>query len=140
SIEAGGNVEVLVLAGVAGTYTMNLSDVQPTSRGGAILIDGGVQAMALTDAIRDGETTFTFDFSQTTATAGEAPGSSSVGGLATSEAIASTGAGAASVSPLNSLLVSQQNSIAAEAAGSPGPAALLGDVTPLSTLAASLVV
>jgi len=40
-VQAGGNVEVMVLAGVSGSYEVNLSDVQTTARAGAVLVHGG---------------------------------------------------------------------------------------------------
>ena len=64
-IEVGGSVEVMVVAAVPGTYALNVSDVQATARGGAILLDRGETRTAnLTDAMRNGETDFQFSFAQ----------------------------------------------------------------------------
>lgn len=64
-IEAGGNVEVMVIAGVAGTYTVNLSDAQSTARAGAVLIEGGeARSVAMTTDLRGGQTSFSFEFAQ----------------------------------------------------------------------------
>ncbi len=61
-IEVGGNVQVLVMAAVSGTFTLNVADVQATARGGAVLLaPGQTQAVALTDALRGGKNSFTFD-------------------------------------------------------------------------------
>ncbi len=60
-IEVGGNIEVLVLPGVLGTFTLNIADVLPQARGGAVVIDsGGARSVSLTDAIRAGERQFQF--------------------------------------------------------------------------------
>lgn len=58
-IEVGGNVEVIVMAGVSGTFRLNVSDVQNTARGGgAIFSSGKVETFAMTDAIRGGAFAF----------------------------------------------------------------------------------
>src|SRR6266545_1083012 len=57
----GGNIEVIVLAGVTGTFALNIADVQPSARGGAaIFYNGQVETVALTDRIRGGERSFEF--------------------------------------------------------------------------------
>jgi hypothetical protein len=63
-IEVGGNIEVMVLAGVQGTYTVNLSDVQQNSRAGAVLLGNSNTAVALTDALQGGIHSFSFDFGE----------------------------------------------------------------------------
>ncbi len=64
-VQAGGNVEVMVLAGVSGSYVVNLSDVQATARAGAVMVQGGeANALVLTPSLRDGERSFTFDFNE----------------------------------------------------------------------------
>jgi hypothetical protein len=61
-VEVGGNVEVLVLADVAGTYKLNVGDVPAAARGGAVLLGAlSDQAVMLTDALRAGVRDFTFD-------------------------------------------------------------------------------
>jgi hypothetical protein len=60
-LNVGGNVEVMVLAGLIKSYTLTLSDVQPTSIGGAVLFSQGtVASSSLTEAIRQGQTVFEF--------------------------------------------------------------------------------
>ncbi len=75
-IEVGGNVEVMVLAGVSGSYTVNLSDVQPSARAGAVLMGNTAEAVAMTDALRGGQHQFTFEFND--AGAGTGTGTSGV--------------------------------------------------------------
>jgi hypothetical protein len=59
--QVGGNVEVLVLASLAGTYTLNIYDVQASARGAAVLFNNGTaQIASLTDAIRLGQRDFQF--------------------------------------------------------------------------------
>jgi len=71
-VEVGGNVQVMVMAAVSGTFTLNIGDVQPTARGGAIVQSGGqVQTLSLTEAMRAGQQTFAFD---TGTPSGSAPG------------------------------------------------------------------
>src|SRR5262249_6888448 len=58
-MQTGGNVEVLVLAGVTGTFTLSVADVQPTARGGGgVGSEGAVQTQALTEAVRGGQRSF----------------------------------------------------------------------------------
>ncbi len=58
-VEVGGNVEVVVMAGLAGTFKLDVSDVPETARGGAIVLANGIsQVVALTDALRESLTTF----------------------------------------------------------------------------------
>ncbi len=64
-METGGNVEVIVMAGLSGTFSLNIADVQPTARGGEVIFGGGkVQTVALTDAIRDGTRSFQIEMPQ----------------------------------------------------------------------------
>ena len=64
-IEVGGSVEVIVIAAISGSYNLNVSDVQPSARGEAVLLDAGtVQTVAITDALRSGDTQFQFTFPQ----------------------------------------------------------------------------
>jgi len=68
-VEVGGTVEVIVTAAVSGTYRLNVSDVQPTARGGVLILDGNnVQSQSLTAAMRGGENAFQFEFAQAAAT------------------------------------------------------------------------
>jgi hypothetical protein len=60
-IEVGGNVELVVMAGVSGRFTLNVDNVPQTARGGAVVIGGGrVETTALTTAMRAGEREFQF--------------------------------------------------------------------------------
>ncbi len=60
-VEVGGNVELVVMANVAGQFTLNVADVPPTARGGAIVFGAGAPRVTLlTDALRSGLTTFQF--------------------------------------------------------------------------------
>jgi hypothetical protein len=67
SVAVNGNVEVIVVAvpslsGSAG-FTLNVSDVPATARGGVVLLGADSdQTLALTDGLRGGTTTFTFGF------------------------------------------------------------------------------
>ncbi|MFO0967581.1 MAG: FG-GAP-like repeat-containing protein [Gemmataceae bacterium] len=70
-IEVGGNVQLLVMAAAAGSFTLNVGDVPATARGGAVLLTPGqVQTVALTDAIRGSERSFTFNFDSSTGSDG----------------------------------------------------------------------
>jgi hypothetical protein len=61
-VEVGGNIEVVVVADVAGAFRLTVADVNPTARGGALVIGPqGVQQFALTDALRAGVRDFVFD-------------------------------------------------------------------------------
>ncbi len=58
-VEVGGNVEVIVLAGVSGTFNLNVGDVPLTARGGAVLLNSlGGELFTFTDALRSGTTDF----------------------------------------------------------------------------------
>ena len=58
-IEVGGNVELLVLAGQAGTFKLDVSDVPALARGGAVVLSPvGDQVMSFTDALRSGTMEF----------------------------------------------------------------------------------
>ena len=62
-LEVGGSVEVMVVAATSGTYRLDVSDVQGSARGEAVLLDGGqVKTVALTDAMRGGNHDFEFEF------------------------------------------------------------------------------
>jgi hypothetical protein len=81
-VEVGGNVQVMVMAAVSGTMTLSIGDVQPTARGGAVLITPGqTQTVALTDGMRSGERSFSFDMGSSTTTTSTV---TSVGSVATS--------------------------------------------------------
>jgi hypothetical protein len=60
-VEVGGNVELMVVAGARGTFTLNVGDVGAQARGGAVVINqGAADSIALTDAMRGGTTQFDF--------------------------------------------------------------------------------
>jgi hypothetical protein len=81
-IETGGNIEVMVLAGLTGTFTLNLSDVQPTARGGVVIFDEGqVQSVALTDAIRGGTRTFDLTIGERVVASNPVSGSGTLGAV-----------------------------------------------------------
>ncbi len=64
-VEVGGNVEVLVVANAAGTFALNVADVPPTARGGAVLFgEDNIQTVGLTDGLQSGQDQFTFDFGE----------------------------------------------------------------------------
>ncbi len=100
-IEVGGKVEVMVIAAITGTFTLNVSDVQATARGGALILDNGqLQAVALTDAMRGGESSFPFTFAGS-ATVSTTPGSQPTGTLSnlftsTTDAVIAAASNAAS--------------------------------------------
>lgn len=61
-VEVGGNVEVIVQVAAPGTFNLNVGEVQATARGAAIILTpGGTQTVSLTDAMRGGEQSFTFN-------------------------------------------------------------------------------
>jgi hypothetical protein len=63
----GGNVEVIVVAGVAGTFNLDVANVPATARGGAVLLSpNGSQAVAFTDGLRAGTTQFTVTVAEAT--------------------------------------------------------------------------
>ncbi len=64
-VEVGGNMELVVVAAASGTFTLNVATAGAASRGGAAVItNGGVQPVALTDAIRGGTDRFEFTISR----------------------------------------------------------------------------
>jgi hypothetical protein len=65
-IEVGGNVEVVVMAGVSGSFKLDVGDVPATARGGAVVFDStGTQLVSLTTALRDGVTDFVVNVAET---------------------------------------------------------------------------
>src|SRR5262249_13218765 len=94
----------------------------------------------LTDALRGGDTSFTFNFPNPTTTVAEAASSgSAVGGATTVTNVAPSSAEGTLASSSNSLLVSQQGSATTAVGGPASPTAQLGDVTPPGSLGASLI-
>jgi hypothetical protein len=66
-VAVGGNVEVVVLAGVSGTFKLDVSDVPLTARGGAVIFDAdGRHTLAFTDAMRTGTTEFLINIAEAT--------------------------------------------------------------------------
>ncbi len=60
-VEVGGNVELVVMAGAVGNFTLNVADVPPSARGGALVFsNAGTQVTLLTNALRSGVTSFQF--------------------------------------------------------------------------------
>jgi hypothetical protein len=61
-VEVGGNVEVLVMADVAGTFRLSVGDVPDTARGGIVVFNqvGDDFVLSLTDGMRGGDTEFQF--------------------------------------------------------------------------------
>jgi hypothetical protein len=60
-VEVGGNVELVVIAGAQGTFTLNVGDVGGAVRGGAVVINGASpQTVGLMDALRGGTSQFQF--------------------------------------------------------------------------------
>ncbi len=61
-VEVGGNIEVVLVADIAGVFRLNVSDVDATARGGALIIGpDGAQEVSLTDQLRAGVQDFSFD-------------------------------------------------------------------------------
>jgi hypothetical protein len=132
-MQTGGNVEVMVLAGVTGTFTLNIADVPTTARGGFVVVNGDkVQTAALTDAIRAGARTF-----EVTIPGVNAPGTTGV-------PTAPGGTPTATVPPVVAQAASPPVTAAAEgnSAGSAGGASLanLAANFQLSTLVAQVAV
>jgi len=83
-VEVGGNVELLVVANAAGTFALNVADVPPTARGGAVVIgDKGTQTVGLTEGLQAGQDQFTFNFGESTLAAAS-PSSATVATSTTS--------------------------------------------------------
>jgi hypothetical protein len=83
-VEVGGNVQVMVMAAASGTFTLNINDVSATARGGAVmLLPGQIETVSLTEAMRAGEQTFTFDAGAPAAVAGALTAGSSLNALPT---------------------------------------------------------
>ena len=60
-VEVGSNVEVVVIANASGSFALNVSDVPPTARGGAVILSqDGTQTVALTDGLQSGQGQFVF--------------------------------------------------------------------------------
>jgi hypothetical protein len=95
--DVGGNVEVMVLAGALGNYSLNLSDVAAGSRGAVVIFaNGTLTSASLTDAIRKGQDSFDF-FVPAAAVAAATLGQQPAGGTSVATAtISASGAGASS--------------------------------------------
>jgi hypothetical protein len=129
---------------VTGTFTLNLADVPASARGGFVMFDGngGVQSVALTDAIRGGARTFELTVGEQPPTlvggGGGSPGSGAggtsqpaqgpAGGQSASAGGTSSGGNVGAVGPAGSGAVGP----------SEGPAGS-GGVTPLNLPAVSSV-
>jgi hypothetical protein len=73
-VQVGGNIEVVVVADPARTYALNVSDVNETARGGALILSpDGTQVISLTDALRAGVQDFSFDVPAALTVAGGTP-------------------------------------------------------------------
>src|SRR5262249_2301477 len=58
-VNVSGNVEVVVMANVPGTFQLGVADVPATARGGAVVLgDTTAAVLSFTDAVRAGESTF----------------------------------------------------------------------------------
>ncbi|HEV3081872.1 MAG TPA: VCBS repeat-containing protein, partial [Gemmataceae bacterium] len=74
-VEVGGNIEVFVLADVVGTFHLNVADVPPTARGGALVFSqAGDQTFAFTNQLRDGIDSFIIDIAKEVVTIPVPPG------------------------------------------------------------------
>ena len=61
-VSVGGNVELIVVAGLTGTFKLDVGNVPLTARGGAVVLDSlGEQLASYTSALRDGVTNFLVD-------------------------------------------------------------------------------
>ena len=78
-IEVGGNVEVIVVAGLAGTYKLDVGDVPAEARGGAVLLSTlSEQVFDLTDALRTGTDAFVSNLEAESSTLNVASGAGAV--------------------------------------------------------------
>jgi hypothetical protein len=117
-MEVGGNVELLVLADIAGSFKLSVSDVLPSARGGAILLtETGESLISLTDSLQSGLESFVFDVppiapSTTPSGPPQTPGSEG-GGPASETTVASN-----LTSSLISLLVTASTSTIAPSSNS----------------------
>ncbi len=145
-VEVGGNIEVVVVADVAGLFHLNISDVSQTARGGALVLSAdGTQVLSLTEALRAGATAFSFDVpaSLTAVPLGgppEGPGTGSGGPSATASAAVSQAAAQASLAqPGTPIAVTEApvnesgGATGPGGAGTTGPAPALPAVLPLNT-------
>jgi hypothetical protein len=67
-IEVGSNIQLIVMAATAGSFSLNLGNVGSTARGGVVMLTPGqTQMLTLTDAIRSGDTTFALNMPQVSA-------------------------------------------------------------------------
>jgi hypothetical protein len=66
-VEVGGNVEVIVVAGVAGSFKLDVGDVGSLARGGAVVLaPDGTQTHSWTSDLRNGTTEFIVNVAEAT--------------------------------------------------------------------------
>ncbi len=69
-VDVGGNVELVVVANVAGSFNLSVGDVPSTARGGAVVLSpAGTQVVSFTDGLRTGLTDFVVNVAEATNTA-----------------------------------------------------------------------
>jgi hypothetical protein len=74
-VSVGGNVEVVVLAGLAGTFKLDVGNVPQQARGGAVVLDSlGNQTVAFTQALQTGTTQFLVNIPEVAASVGQTIG------------------------------------------------------------------
>jgi hypothetical protein len=70
-VEVGNNVELLVVANPTGIFNLNVTDVPQTVRGALVLLNNdGTDTFALTDSLREGTRSFSFDTGEATSSQG----------------------------------------------------------------------
>ncbi len=83
-VSVGGNVEVVVLAGLAGTFKLDVNNVPQQARGGAVVLDSlGNQVVGFTDALRTGTTEFLVTIGTVSIPGGPGTGGPGTGGPGT---------------------------------------------------------
>ena len=88
-VAVGGNVEVIVMANVEGTFKLNVGDVPQTARGGAVVLDAnGMQLVSFTNELRTGVTDFALNIAEATTSALSNIGTSEGNGGATANGLA----------------------------------------------------
>jgi hypothetical protein len=98
-IDVGGNVELLVLADVAGTFGLTVGSVHATARGGALIIGpDGTQSISITDQLRAGVSEFTFTIPSNSLGAGPLSTAGEVQVASTGGASGASGAGTTTTS------------------------------------------
>jgi hypothetical protein len=121
-VNVSGNVELVVMANVSGTFQFGVGDVPANARGGAVVLsDATSQVLSFTDALRAGDSTFTVAAAVEAGTAG-APASGTTVASATTAASAEAPAAVAPAPITAALLTTILLTGVPENAGTPGAA------------------